>query len=132
MQEEHYERPLVQGFPEDEVDLGEAGFASPVLQCILRTLIRISVVLRSTLDFRLHFLLHCPAECILARELEVFRGSVHLCPLHICHNNKYIIAAMVVHAPQEHKFGELESDVSPDNSHILSRYAPPRIPLASR
>jgi hypothetical protein len=55
-------------------------------------------------DFPLRVLLHRLAECVLANELEVFRGSVHLCPLHICHNNKDIVAAVVVHAPQEHEF----------------------------
>ena len=55
--------------------------------------------LTSIVDFPLGILLHCLAKCILADELEVFRGSVHLSPLHICHNNKNIVAAMVVHAP---------------------------------
>lgn len=50
------------------------------------------------------------AECILAHELEVFRGSVHLRPLHISHNNENIVAAVVVHAPQEHQLGELPED----------------------
>lgn len=61
--------------------------------------------LTSIVDFPLGVLLHCLAECILADELEVFCGSVHLSTLHVCHNNKDIVAAMVVHAPQEHKFG---------------------------
>jgi hypothetical protein len=64
--------------------------------------------LTSIVDFPLRVLLHCLAECVLTHELEVFRGSIRLRPLHICHNNKNIVATMVVHAPQEHKFGELD------------------------
>jgi hypothetical protein len=44
-------------------------------------------------------LLHCLAECIMAHESEVLRDSANLCVLHICHNNKDIVAAMVVLAP---------------------------------
>jgi hypothetical protein len=69
--------------------------------------------LTSIVDFPLGVLLHCLAKCILADELEVFRGSVHLCPFHICHNNKDIVAAVVVHAPQEHKFGKLDQVSAP-------------------
>ena len=74
--------------------------------------------LTSVVDFPLSVLLHCLAKCILADELEVFRGSVHLSPLHVCHNNKDIVAAVVVHAPQEHKFGELDRLSVPNNSCI--------------
>jgi hypothetical protein len=52
-------------------------------------------------------LLHGLAKGILAHELEVFRGGVHFRPLHIRHNDEDIVAAVVVHAPQEHQFGEL-------------------------
>jgi hypothetical protein len=64
--------------------------------------------LTSIVDFPLGALLHCLAKCILADELEVFRGSVHLSSLHVRHNNKDIVATMVVHAPQEHEFGKLD------------------------
>jgi hypothetical protein len=74
--------------------------------------------LTSVVDFPLGVLLHCLTECILADELEVFRGSVHLSPLHVCHNNKDIVAAMVVHASQEHKFGELDQVSVPNDSRI--------------
>jgi hypothetical protein len=74
--------------------------------------------LTSIVDFPLGVLLHCLAKCILADELEVFSGSVHLSPLHICHNNKDIVAAVVVHAPQEHKFGELDQVLVPNNGRI--------------
>jgi hypothetical protein len=39
VREEHYERwaPLVQDCAEDEVDLGEAGRASLVFKCMLKT-----------------------------------------------------------------------------------------------
>src|SRR6266478_6850544 len=75
--------------------------------------------LTSIVDFPLSILLHCLTKCILAHELEVFRGSIHLSPLHISHNNKYIVAAMVVHAPQEHEFRKLDQIVSPQQQpHI--------------
>src|SRR6266850_2652813 len=60
------------------------------------------------LYFPFHVMLHCLAKCILAHKLEVFGGGIHFRPLHISYNNKDIVAAVVVHAPQEHKFGELE------------------------
>jgi hypothetical protein len=59
------------------------------------------------LYFPLHVVLNRLAECILAYKLEVFRGGVHFRPLHIGYNYKDIIATMVVHATQEHKFREL-------------------------
>jgi len=74
--------------------------------------------LTSIVDFPLGILLHCPAKCILADEFEVFRGGVHLSSLHVCHNNKDIVAAMVVHAPEEHKFGELDQVSVPNNVGI--------------
>ena len=55
----------------------------------------------------LRVVLHRLAERMLAYKLEVFCGGIHLCPLHIRYNNKDIVAAVVVHAPQEHEFGEL-------------------------
>jgi hypothetical protein len=64
--------------------------------------------LTSIVDFPLGVLLHCLAKGILADELEVFRGGVHLSPLHIRHNDKDIVAAVVVHTPEEHKFGKLD------------------------
>jgi hypothetical protein len=69
-------------------------------------------------DFPLGVPLHCLAKCILADELEVICGSVHLSPLHVCHNNKDIVAAVVVHAPQKHEFGELDQVSVPNNSRI--------------
>ena len=65
------------------------------------------ITLTSIVYFPLRVILHRLAECILAHELEVFCGIIHLRPLHISYNNKDIVAAMVVHAPQEHEFGEL-------------------------
>ena len=81
--------------------------------------------LTSIVDLPLGVLLHCLAKCILADELEVFRGSVHLSPLHVRHNNKDIVAAVVVHAPQEHKFGKLDRRQSP----TIDAYSPPYTPL---
>ncbi len=74
--------------------------------------------LTSIVDFPLGVLLHCLAKCILADELEVLRGSVHLSSLHVRHNNKDIVAAMVVHAPQEHEFGKLDQVSVPNDSRI--------------
>ena len=69
--------------------------------------------LTSIVDFPLSVLPHCLAKGILTHELEVFCGSIHLCPLHISYNNKDIVAAMVVHSPQEHKFRELDQGSAP-------------------
>ena len=74
--------------------------------------------LTSIVDFPLGVLLHCLAKRILADKLKVLRGSVHLSPLHVCYNNKDIVAAVVVHAPEEHKFGELDQTSVPNNSRI--------------
>ena len=82
--------------------------------------------LTSIVDFPLGILLHCLAKRILADELEVFRGSIHLSPLHIGHNNKDIVAAVIVHAPEEHKFGELDSGV---NHPTIAAYSPRYTPL---
>jgi hypothetical protein len=74
--------------------------------------------LTSIVDLPLGVLLHCLPKCILADELEVFGGSVHLSPLHVRHNNKDIVAAVVVHASQEHKFGELDQVSVPNDGRI--------------
>jgi hypothetical protein len=74
--------------------------------------------LTSIVDFPLSVLPQCLAKCILADELEVFRGSVHLSPLHVRHNDKDIVAAVVVHASQEHEFGELDQVLVPNNGRI--------------
>lgn len=74
--------------------------------------------LTSIVDLPLGVLLHCLAKCILADELKIFRGGVHLSPLHIRHNNKDIVAAVVVHTPEEHKFGELDQ-VSTTNDRCI-------------
>ena len=55
--------------------------------------------LTSIVDLPLRVLFHRLAKCILADELEVFSGSVHLSPLHICHDDEDIVATVVVHAP---------------------------------
>lgn len=47
------------------------------------------------------------SSSILANVLEVLRDLVHLVPLEICNNDKDIVAAAVVHAAEEHKFGKL-------------------------
>ena len=51
--------------------------------------------------------LHRPAERVLTDELEVFGGGVHLRPLHVRDDDEDVVATVVVHAPQEHKFGKL-------------------------
>ena len=38
------------------------------------------------------------AESMLADELEVFGGSIHLGALHVGHDNVYVVAAVVMHA----------------------------------
>ena len=55
----------------------------------------------------LRVVLHRLTERMLAYKFEVLCGGIHLRPFHIRYNNKDIVAAVVVHASQEHKFGEL-------------------------
>ena len=84
--------------------------------------------LTSIVDFSLSVLPHCLAKGILTHKLEVFSGSIHLCPFHISYNNKDIVAAVVVHAPQEHEFGELDQVSVPtraafgDSTHHCEYY----------
>jgi hypothetical protein len=78
--------------------------------------------------FPLHVVLHRLTECILAHELEVFRSGIHLSPLHISYNNKDIVAAMVVHAPQEHEFGELDGLGSSFFFSPRAKFMPPNAP----
>lgn len=47
----------------------------------------------------------CVAERMLAYELEVFGGSVHLGALHVGYDDVNVVAAVIVHASQKHEFG---------------------------
>ena len=51
--------------------------------------------------------LHRPAKRVLADKLEVFRRGVHLCTFHVGDDDKYVVATVVVHPAQEHKFRQL-------------------------
>lgn len=64
-----------------------------------------SVYLTSIVYLPLRVRLDSLAECVLADEFEVFCGSVHLRSLHIRDDDEDVVTAVVVHAPQEHKFG---------------------------
>jgi hypothetical protein len=69
-----------------------------------------SMYLTSIVYLTLRIRLHRPAKRVLTDEFEVFRGSVHLRSFHIRDNDEDVVASVVVHAPQEHKFWELQSN----------------------
>jgi hypothetical protein len=48
-----------------------------------------------------------PAICSSTYELEVLRNVVHLLALKVGDNNVDVIAPMIVHASQQHKFRQL-------------------------
>lgn len=42
---------------------------------------------------------------IAANEFKIFRDVVHLLLLYVCHDDIHIVAAVVMHTPENHKFG---------------------------
>lgn len=64
------------------------------------------MILTSTVYLPLRFALHRLAERVSTDKFEIFGGGVHLGSLHIRDDDENVIATVVVHAAQEHKFGE--------------------------
>ena len=55
----------------------------------------------------LHLRLAGATKGMSTDELEILSHIVHFLPLEICHYDVYLIAAHVVHPPQDHKLRQL-------------------------